>query len=108
LIISNAEYISFYHGNAPYDILANPGPYPETVDTSAVVREWQIAEHKAEINKYKMQLGVLSWTRKAIFGAINEEWISEIQSPQVGFNHKSPRELLTHLSKDLPALEGHW
>ena len=32
LIIPNAEYTAFLHGNAPYDILDNPGPYPLTVD----------------------------------------------------------------------------
>eukprot|EP00804_Cyclotella_cryptica_P019262 CCRYP_006138-RA/>CCRYP_006138-RA protein AED:0.47 eAED:0.47 QI:0/-1/0/1/-1/1/1/0/104 len=39
LIIPNAEYTIFSHNNAPYDILANPGPYPTTVDPDAVARE---------------------------------------------------------------------
>eukprot|EP00804_Cyclotella_cryptica_P027146 CCRYP_016073-RA/>CCRYP_016073-RA protein AED:0.47 eAED:0.54 QI:0/0/0/1/0/0/3/0/110 len=33
-------------------------------------RERQIAEHKAEIREYEMQLGVTSWARKAIVGAV--------------------------------------
>ena len=97
LIIPNAEYTIFSHNNAPYDILTNPGPYPTTVDSDAVVRERQIAEHKAEIREYEMQLGVTSWARKAIVGAVDEEWISEVRNPHVGFNHLMPIDLLTHL-----------
>jgi hypothetical protein len=97
LIIPTTEYTTFSHNNTPYDILTNPGPYPTTVDTDAVVRERQIAEHKAEIREYEMQLGVTSWARKAIVGAIDEEWISEIRNPHVGFNHLLPIDILTHL-----------
>jgi hypothetical protein len=61
------------------------------------VRERQIAEHKAEVREYEMQLGVTSWARKAIVGAVDEEWISEIRHPHVGFNHLMPSDLLTHL-----------
>jgi hypothetical protein len=77
LIIPTAEYTTFSHNNAPYNILDNPGPYPTTVDPDAVVQERQIAEHKAEIREYEMQLGVTSWARKAIVSAVDEEWISE-------------------------------
>ena len=97
LIIPNAEYVKFSHNNAPYDILDNPGPYPTTVDKDTVVRERQIAEHKAEIKEYETQLGVASWARKAIVGAVDAEWLSEIRNPHVGFNHKTPFELITHL-----------
>ena len=44
-----------------------------------------------------MQLGVTSWARKAIVGAVDEEWISEIRNPHVGFNHLMPSDLLAHL-----------
>ncbi|KAL7486064.1 hypothetical protein ACHAW6_011663, partial [Cyclotella cf. meneghiniana] len=37
LIIPNAKYTTFWHGNAPYDILDNPGPYPSTVDPDALI-----------------------------------------------------------------------
>ena len=97
LIIPSTEYVLFSHGAAPYDLLTNPGPFPTTVDPDAVVRERQIAEHKAEIREYELYLGVSSWARKAIVGAIDEEWLSEIRSPHVGFNHLSPAQLLTHL-----------
>ncbi|KAL7489254.1 hypothetical protein ACHAW6_014843 [Cyclotella cf. meneghiniana] len=60
LIIPTAEYTTFSHNNTPYDILDNPGPYPTIVDPNDLVRERQIAEHKGEIHKYEMQLGVTS------------------------------------------------
>ncbi len=97
LIIPTAEYTTFSHNNTPYDILNNPGPYPTTVDPDALVRERQLAEHKGEIREYEMQLGVTSWARKAIVGAVDEEWISEIRNPHVGFNHLMPRDLIAHL-----------
>jgi hypothetical protein len=97
LIIPNAEYTTFSHGNTPYNILDNPGPYPSTVDPDPLVRERQIVEHKAEIKEYKTQLGVSSWARKAMVGAVNEEWLSKIRNTHVGFNHKIPLDLLTHL-----------
>eukprot|EP00804_Cyclotella_cryptica_P025977 CCRYP_002794-RA/>CCRYP_002794-RA protein AED:0.40 eAED:0.40 QI:0/0/0/1/0/0.5/2/0/349 len=97
LIIPNAEYTTFSNGNAPYNIVNNPGPYPATVDPDPLVRERQIAEHKAEVKEYETQLGVASWAWKAIVGAVDKEWLPEIRNPHVGFNHKSPLELLTHL-----------
>lgn len=97
LIIPAAEYTIFSHNNTPYDILDNPGPYPTLVDPDNLVRERQIAEHKAEIREYEMQLGVTSWARKAIVGAVDEEWISELRNPHVGFNHLMPSDLLAHL-----------
>ncbi|KAL7480770.1 hypothetical protein ACHAW6_006430 [Cyclotella cf. meneghiniana] len=60
LIIPTAEYTNFLHNNTPYDILGNPGPYPMTADPDAVMQERQIAEHKAKIREYEMQLGVKS------------------------------------------------
>ena len=97
LIIPNTEYTTFSHRNALYEILDNPGPYPLTVDPDVLMRERQLAKHKAEIREYETQLGVSSWARKAIIGAVDDEWLSEIRNPHVGFNHKSPMDLLTHL-----------
>eukprot|EP00804_Cyclotella_cryptica_P028262 CCRYP_014618-RA/>CCRYP_014618-RA protein AED:0.29 eAED:0.29 QI:0/0/0/1/0.5/0.33/3/0/697 len=98
MILSTAEYTAISRNGAPYDILDNPGPYPLNVDaTDAVNRERQVAEHKGEIKEYEMQLGAISWARKAIIGAVEECWLSEIKNPHVGFNHLTPFELLTHL-----------
>jgi len=98
MILSDADYTAISRNGAPYEIFDNPGPYPENVDaTDAVNRERQVAEHKGEVKEYEMQLGAMSWARKAIVGAVAECWLSEIKSPHVGFNHLTPFELLTHL-----------
>ena len=98
MILSDVDYTAISRNGAPYEIFNNPGPYPENVDaTDAVNRERQVAEHKGEVKEYEMQLGAMSWARKAIVGAVDECWLSEIKSPHVGFNHLTPFELLTHL-----------
>lgn len=97
MIIPQAEYILFSNGGRIYDTLTNPGPYPANVDPNIILREQQIAEHKHEISEYEVYLGVASWTRKAIIGAIDDEWLSEIRNEHVGFNHLTPLDLLTHL-----------
>ncbi|KAL7489968.1 hypothetical protein ACHAW6_015726, partial [Cyclotella cf. meneghiniana] len=92
-----AKYNTFSHDNEPYDNLTTPRPFPTTVNTNAVVREQQIAEHIAEIREYEQYLGVSSWARKAIIGAVDDKRLFKIQSPHVGFNHVSPAQLLAHL-----------
>jgi len=47
-VIDEAEYITFSNGGAKFVVPTNPGPYPANVDTDKVIRERQIAEHKAE------------------------------------------------------------
>eukprot|EP00804_Cyclotella_cryptica_P012319 CCRYP_020814-RA/>CCRYP_020814-RA protein AED:0.79 eAED:0.45 QI:0/0/0/0.5/1/1/2/0/161 len=49
MVIEQAEYITFSRGNAPFVVPTNPGPYPAVVDPDPIIRERQIAEHKAEI-----------------------------------------------------------
>ena len=98
LIIPEAEYILFSRNNERYENLDNPGPYPTHVDaTDTKLRERQVAEHKAEIKEYEMQLGASSWARKAIIGAIDDKWVSEIKNEHVGFNHLMPLDIIAHL-----------
>ena len=58
LIVEEAEYITFSNGGATFVVPTNPGAYPKTVDADAVVREQQIAEHKARFVEYETFLGV--------------------------------------------------
>ena len=51
LIIPHDEYITFLHGNAPYNELTNPGPFPTTFRMDTGVGERLIAEPKAEIRE---------------------------------------------------------
>lgn len=97
MVVEEAEYITFSRGNTRFVIPINPGPYPLVVDNDAVIRERQIAEHKAEIVEYETYLGVENWMRRKIVKAVDREWLAEIESETMGFNHLTPMALLTHL-----------
>ncbi|KAL7483205.1 hypothetical protein ACHAW6_008848 [Cyclotella cf. meneghiniana] len=97
MVVEQAEYITFSRGGAPFVIPTNPGPYPATVDADAVIRERQIAEHKAEIVEYETYLGVENYLRRMIVKSVDHKWIAEVESETMGFNHLSPMQLLTHL-----------
>lgn len=97
LIVEEGEYITFSNGGAKYIIPPNPKAYPANADADAAKREKQVAEHKAKIAEYETHLGVESWTRRKITGAIDHEWIAELESETMGFNHRSPKEILRHL-----------
>jgi hypothetical protein len=97
LIVEEAEYITFSNGNERFVVPTNPGAYPATVDADAVIREQQIAEHKAKIVEYETFLGVQNFCRRQIVKSVDHEWIAEIESETMGFNHKSPKELIAHL-----------
>ena len=98
MIIDEAEYITFSHNGKRFAVPMNPGPFPTTVDENdEVVRMRQIAEHKVEQAEFETYLGVENFLRKAIVKAVDHEWIAELESETMGFNHKTPKELLTHL-----------
>ena len=75
----------------------NPGLYPTTVDKDKVIRERQIAKHKAECNEYETYLGVENYLRRMIVKLIDHEWLAEVESETMGFNHLSPKALISHL-----------
>ena len=58
MVIDEAEYITFSRSGTRFVVPMNPGPYPATVDTDKVIREQQIAEHKADCNEYETYLGI--------------------------------------------------
>jgi hypothetical protein len=97
MVIDEAEYITFSKSGAKFVVPTIPGPYPASVDTDKVIRERQIAEHKAECIEYETYLGVGNYLRRMIVKSINHEWLAEVESETMGFNHLSPKALLTHL-----------
>eukprot|EP01082_Thalassiosira_pseudonana_P009571 g8616.t1 g8616 contig3:500456-501555(+) len=97
MIIDDAEYILFSHNAARFVTPTNPGPYPATVDPDAAIRERQVAEHKAEKAEFETYLGVENFLRKAIIKVVDPEWIAELESESMGFNHRSPKEILAYL-----------
>ena len=97
MVIDEAEYITFSNAGAKFVVPTNPGPYPTTVDTDKVIRERQIAEHKADCNEYETYLGVENYLRRMIVKSIDHEWLAEVESETMGFNHLSPKALIAHL-----------
>jgi hypothetical protein len=97
IIVEETEYITFSNGGAKFVVPTNPGAYPATVDPDAVIREQQIAEHKAKIVEYETFLGVQNFCRRQIVKSVDHEWIAELESETMGFNHKTPKELIAHL-----------
>ncbi len=97
MVIDQAEYITFSSSGARFVIPTNPGPYPARGDTNKVIHERQIAEHKAECIEYETYLGVENYLRRMIVKSINHRSLAEVESETMGFNHLSPKALLTHL-----------
>jgi len=97
MVVDEAEYVTFSRNGDRFLVPTNPGPYPQTVDPDKVIRERQLAEHKAECGEYETYLGVENYLRRMIVKSIDHEWLAEIESETMGFNHLSPKALLTHL-----------
>jgi hypothetical protein len=97
MVIKEAEYITFSRAGTQFLIPMNPRPYPATADTDKLIRERQIAEHKADCIEYETYLGVENYLRRMSVKLINHEWLAEVKSETMGFNHLSPKALLTHL-----------
>jgi hypothetical protein len=62
-----------------------------------VIRERQIAEHKAECIECETYLGVENYLRRMIVKSMDHKWLAEVESEMMGFHHLSPKALLTHL-----------
>ncbi|KAL7502428.1 hypothetical protein ACHAXN_000391 [Cyclotella atomus] len=97
MIIAEADYIQFSHNAERFVTPTNPGAYPANVDPDAIVCERQVAEHKARQVEFETYQGVQNFLRKAIIKSVGHEWIAELESEEMGFNHRTPLELLDHL-----------
>ena len=97
MVVEEAKYITFSRNAERFLVPINPGPYPTTVDPDKIIRERQIAEHKAEIVEYETYLGVENYLRRMIVKSLDHEWLAEVESKTMGFNHLSAKALMTHL-----------
>ncbi len=97
MVVEEAEYITFSRNAERFLVPINPGPYPTTVDPDKIIRERQIAEHKAEIVEYETYLGVENYLRRMIVKSLDHEWLAEVESETMGFNHLSAKALMTYL-----------
>ena len=99
MVIDEMEYITFSKYGERFIAPTNPGLYPKYPDANAIVREQQIAKHKAKQNEYQTFQGVEAYAWKAIVNAVELEWLAEIKSDTMGYNHLTPKMMLTHLGK---------
>ena len=97
LIIDETEYVTFSRNGEKFVAPTNPGAYPASPDADAVVREQQIAEHKAKQDEFVTHQAVEAFARQAIAKAVEPEWLAEIKSDTMGYNHLTPKKMLTHL-----------
>jgi len=97
MVVEDAEYITFSRSGASFQVPTNPGPYPASVDQDKIICERQIAEHKVEIVEYETYHGVENYLCRMIVKSLNHEWLAEVESKMMGFNHLSPKALLSHL-----------
>jgi hypothetical protein len=96
MVVEEAEYITFSNAER-FLVPTNPGPYPTTVDPDKIIRERQLAEHKAEVVEYETYLGVENYLRRMIVKSLDHEWLAKVESEKMGFNHLSAKTLMTHL-----------
>ena len=73
MVVEEPEYITFSRNGDRFLVPTNPGPYPASVNTNAVVRECQIAKHKAGIVEYETYLGVENFLCRMIVKSIEHE-----------------------------------
>ena len=97
MVVEDAEYITFSRSGASFQVPTNPGPYPASVDQDKIICERQIAEHKVEIVEYETYHGVENYLCRMIVKSLDHEWLAEVESKTMGFNHLSPKALLSHL-----------
>eukprot|EP00804_Cyclotella_cryptica_P030119 CCRYP_009530-RB/>CCRYP_009530-RB protein AED:0.38 eAED:0.39 QI:0/0/0/1/1/1/2/0/363 len=86
LIVEATEYITF--------------PAVESLMISLPIQKHtqrMLIPTQPENAEYETHLGVESWARRMIVNAIDHEWIAEMESETMRFNHRLPKELLAHL-----------
>jgi len=97
MVVKEAEYVTVSRNAQRFLVPTNPGPYPTSVDPDKIIRERQIAEHKAEIAECKTHLGVENFLCRSIVKSLDHEWLAKVESETIGFNHLSAKALMTHL-----------
>ena len=67
------------------------------MSNDAVTCKREIAEHKAEYIEFLTTKAIKDFLHKAIVKLVDHEWIAELESKTMGFQHRHPRELIEHL-----------
>jgi hypothetical protein len=72
----------------------HPGAYPATASDDSKTRERQVAEHKTEIKEFETYMACKAWAHLAIVSAVDDEWISERHTEDIGYQGVQPLKLL--------------
>jgi hypothetical protein len=97
MVVKEAKYVTFSRNAERFLVPTSPGPYPASVDQDKIIRECQIAEHKADIAEYETHLGVENFLHWSFVKSLDHEWLPKMESETMGFNHLSAKVLMTHL-----------
>ncbi|KAL7475576.1 hypothetical protein ACHAW6_001488, partial [Cyclotella cf. meneghiniana] len=101
MVVDKAEYTTFSNGGAKFEPPTNLGTYPTTVDeNSTAICEKQVAELKELKEVFLTHEAVAHSMRTTIVNCVDEEWLAEFQSKTMGFNHRTPKEMLEHLGNN--------
>ena len=96
--MEDAEYQQILHGNAQFLVPVYPGAYPTTGnENNAAIRERQIAENKVLVTEFETYQGVESFLRKKIVTSVEPAWLAALKSNTMGFNLRTPKQLIEHL-----------
>ncbi|KAL7486803.1 hypothetical protein ACHAW6_012408, partial [Cyclotella cf. meneghiniana] len=101
MIVEKTKYMAFWNNGAKFEPPTNPSAYPTTVDkNNAAMHEKQVAEHKELKEVFRTHEAIANSMRKKIINCVDEEWLAELQSKTMGFNHRMPKEMLEHLQNN--------
>lgn len=97
MIMKEIEYLQLSNGERFLEPI-NPGPYPVNVDPDPIIRERQVAEHKAEKEEFEKHQAVKQFLIKTITRVVDPEWLEPLKHADGrGFNGLHPRDILDHL-----------
>jgi allophanate hydrolase subunit 2 len=99
MIIGEAESVTFSRNGVKFVTPTNPGVYPASPNADAVIQEQQIAEHKTKQDKFITHQAIEAFARQVIASAVESEWLAEIKSDTMGYNHVTPKKMLSHFSR---------
>ena len=95
--MKETDYKAISNGRVEFKIPSHPGHHPTTLSSAAGTREKQLLKHKADLITYEMCQGVINGIKDLIAGAVNNEWLEEIDDDTLGFQNVTILEMLEHL-----------
>ncbi len=95
--MKETDYKAISNGVVEFKIPLHPGHHPSTLSSAAGTREKQLLKDKADLITYEMCQGVINGIKDLIAGAVNNEWLKEIDDNTLGFQNVTIFDMLEHL-----------